>query len=63
MNNGYFIAEIKRGSQHRIFLFEVEGRETLEEVVAKNFGEEAKILKYRIPTPEELILMRRGMKT
>ena len=63
MGNSYFVAEIKKGAQHRVFLFEVEGRETLEEVVEKNFGPETKLIKYRTPTQEELILMRRGMKS
>lgn len=63
MDCAYYIAEIKKGVSHRIFLFEVEKTETLEDVVMKNFGEDAIVLKHRLPTMEERILMKRGMKT
>ncbi len=63
MENTYYIAEIKKGASHRVFQFEVEKEETLEDVVIRNFGEEAVIVKYRTPTMEEHILMQRGMKT
>ncbi len=63
MDNVYYVAEIKKRAQHRIYLFEVEKNESLEEVVARNFGEDALIVKYRVPTMEERILMQRGMKS
>ncbi|MBQ7677305.1 MAG: hypothetical protein IJT32_03645 [Lachnospiraceae bacterium] len=63
MDNTYYVAEIKKGANHRVFLFEVEKTETLEDIVIKNFGEDAILLRYRLPTAEEHILMRRGMKT
>lgn len=63
MDNTYYVAEIKKGVSHRVFLFEVEENETLEDVVMKNFGEEAIVLKHRLPTMEEHILMKRGMKS
>ena len=63
MGESYFVAEIKKGASHKVFLFEVEGKETIEEVVEKNFGSGAIVVKYRVPTAEELILMRRSMKS
>ena len=61
--NGYFAAEIMRGRRRTVHLFEVEPNESLEEVVKRNFGEDTQIVKYRLPTPEEFILMQRGMKS
>lgn len=63
MDKIYFIAEIKKRNRRRVFLFELEDRETLEEVVERNFGEDAEIVMYRFPTPEEKILMSRSMRT
>ena len=63
MDNTYYAAEIMKGRRRRVFLFEVEKGETLEEVVERNFGADAQILQYRFPTPEEKILMSRGMKS
>ena len=63
MDSRYLAAEIMRGRRRSVHLFELEGDETLEEVVAKNFGEGVQIITYRMPTAEEMILMRRGMKT
>ena len=59
----YFIADIMRGRRHKVHIIEVEGKESIEEVVAKNFGDEAKVVSHRIPTQEEFILMRRSMIT
>lgn len=63
MEKYYFVAKIMKNGRQRVFLFELEGRETIEEVVARNFGEDAVIVEYRIPTPEEKILMSRSMRT
>lgn len=63
MDTSYFVAEIRKGAMHKVFLFELEGRETIEEVVHRNFGMDVSIVSYRVPTPEELILMRRSMKS
>ncbi len=63
MDNAYYVVEIKKRAQHKVFLFEVEKDESLDEVVARNFGDDAIILKYRVPTMEERILMQRGMKS
>ena len=63
MDNTYYVAEIKKGASHRVFLFEVEKDETLDDVVIKNFGGDALIVKHRVPTMEERILMQRGMKS
>ncbi len=63
MDSRYLAAEIMKGRRRTVHLFELEGDETLEEVVEKNFGKDVHIVSFRMPTPEELILMRRGMKT
>ncbi len=59
----YFVAKILKNGRHKVFLFELEGKETLEEVAARNFGEDAVVVEYRIPTQEEKILMSRSMRT
>ena len=63
MENSYLVAEIVKGRRHRVFLFEMEGKESLEDVVKKNFGDEVQIAQRRTPTPEEFILMKRGMRS
>lgn len=63
MASRYLAAEIMRGRRRTVHLFELEGEETLEEVVEKNFGPGVKIISFRMPTQEEFVLMRRGMKT
>ena len=61
--NTYWVAEIMKNRRRRVFLFELEGKESIEDVVEKNFGPGTEIVRYRTPTPEEFILMKRGMKT
>ncbi len=61
--NSYLVGEIMKGRRRAIFLFEIEGNESIEDVVKKNFGEATTLVKYRKPTMEEYILMKRGMKT
>ncbi len=63
LENSYLVAEIMRGRRRAVFLFELEGKESIDDVVLKNFGESAQIVQYRRPTMEEFILMKRGMKT
>ena len=63
MDNSYLVAEIMKNRRRRVFLFELEGQESIHDVVEKNFGPDAEVVHYRTPTPEELILMRRSMRT
>ena len=63
MQNSYLMAEVMRNRRKSVHLFEVEDGETLEDVVLRNFGPETSIVRHRIPTKEEFILMRRGMKS
>ena len=62
-NVTYYMAEIMRSRRRNVFLFEIEDGEYLEDVVKKNFGDEASIVKYRVPTNEEYLLFRRGMRS
>ncbi len=63
MDNSYFVAEIMKGRRRKALLIELEGRETIEEVVKRNYGEDTVVVQYRVPTMEEMILMKRGMIT
>lgn len=57
----YMMAEVMRGRRRTAHLFELEDDEDLEDVAKKNLGENAVIVKSRVPTPEEYILLQRGM--